>query len=171
MKVSPYEMYTFWCLIGSGKIPVCPWKYQIFIIIILIKTVFVAVTLHSLWDGKSIFAHFPRTVHMSITKLCTDIIQFQKLPQKCKLMTYPFKSFHWRGANAQLSISCMRIIFCSLKTHWKQGNFRGTHSNMGQHEVLRPKGISPNRDIFHRRNYTINHISLNSFKISPIWIL
>ena len=62
MKVSSYEMYRFWCLIGSVKIPICSWKYQISITIILVKPVFIAPMLHLLCDGKLIFAHFSRII-------------------------------------------------------------------------------------------------------------
>ena len=42
------------------------WKYEVFITIILVKPVFVAAVLHSLCHGKSMFAHFLWTIHMSI---------------------------------------------------------------------------------------------------------
>ena len=73
MNVSPYEIYRFWCLIGSVKIPVYPLKYWIFITIILVKTNFVVTT--SFLGGLSLHLN-----HLIAWRTGISFWQFGTLP-------------------------------------------------------------------------------------------
>ena len=94
-------------------------KYWIFITIILVKPVFVAAMLHSLCDGKSIFAHFPRTIHMRVSGWIVLLLYviYYRCSSKSQHATNPNRS-HILPLNFRLD--------CAVHQLWCAGKPRDT---------------------------------------------